>query len=165
MMTGGSLAVSIILGKAQWRCAQTVGCWPTKPVLRKKDGSFVCRMPEEAQAGGSPVWFLPPPGLHVERLEKVRRCQLRVCSAEDLQSQKVGFGTSAADSLSADSKANIYNCQPLTFKDMSAEQQQNFVVLLKDSGVSSEYDVEIEGEQEENNEGNNPWSWAFLPVQ
>lgn len=142
---GWSLGSWVIQGLA-WRCTQTVACWPNWPEQRRTvfthdEQSYddkACRLPSETKAGGSQVWFLPPPGVKVVRTGwyRARRCLFAECDRNDMLGQKVGFGPSPTD------RSNVYNCQPLPFEQMDDEQQQKYFEKLRET-LPDEYNEEI----------------------
>jgi len=134
--------------KVQWRCAHSVGCWPVHAERKYNGTHHVCRMGEEAQQGGSPVWFMPPPGLQLSMVmlggKKGRSaCKMKVCSGEDTRLQRVGFGGAENQPTRQRSAGfqdvNVYNCQPLTFGDMTSDQKTLYLSLLTSTGVFEEY--------------------------
>lgn len=126
---------------ADFRCADSVGCWPQKPQKVKAatvSKGKACRAASSAKAGGSPVWFMPPPGMTYQF--SWWRCKRSPCSAEDLLTQKVGFGYAAKQNAE---NVGVYNCQPLNYDVMSTQQQQDFVAALKSTGMDKEYPDEF----------------------
>jgi len=127
-----------------------VGCWPVHAERKYNGTHHVCRMGDDAQQGRSPVWFMPPPGLQISMVKlggRVGRsaCKMKVCSGKDSRLQKVGFG--GAEDVKVQSKrhkaefqdVNVYNCQPLTFGDMTSDQKSLYLSLLTSTGVFEEY--------------------------
>ena len=58
-------------------------------------------------------------------------CKLTSCSEEDLKIERIGFH--AAVKTQAEVPAanpHVYNCQPLSFEDMTPSQQQLFVDIV-----------------------------------
>jgi len=134
LASGMGVASSLWTQSREWKCKQTAGCWPARPrkMVRK------CRVPDSAQSGGSPVWFLPPPGLRMQHRGWLRGCRLTKCVGQlDREDgplvQQVGFG--------GKDKRDIFNCQPLTFENMSVDQRRALLEALTDSGIPSEYDL------------------------
>lgn len=121
-----------------FRCSSTVGCWPQQPDGVSVNGtSSACRLPAKAREGGSPVWFLPPPGLRLKH--EMGFCVLDKCEKSDRVAQTVGL---VGDSSGyRPGKPYIYNCQPLAFEIMSAHQRQVFIDRLAESGIEDEYDL------------------------
>jgi len=135
---------------AQWRCAQTLNCWPVQPKRRREaETRRACRLPEEARKGGSDVWFLPPPGVKVQNKRGLRsvfgRCELAPCEHTDMMTERVGFGPAGpaaeADPTSKD-RPNVYNCQQLKFEEMTGDQQKLFLSEVKKT-LPAEYAGEI----------------------
>lgn len=124
--------------RESWTCESSVGCWPVEPVVqRTTNSSRACRLPEAARNGGSPYWFLPPP-LLMFSLEPFG-CQLRACTETELESEMVGLSR-PRNHRSSLGKPNVFNCQPLTFAEMTEEQQAAFAQSLACSGIFEEYD-------------------------
>jgi len=139
MATVFGLASALLSERGEWRCRYTVGCWPAMPAGDwkpwTKRGGHVCRVPEIAKRGGSPVWFLPPPDMWLERYGLFKRaCRLSACTADnDPRVQKVGF--------SSGKQENIFNCQPLTWERMNTAQRVKLLEELTAAGVAEEYDL------------------------
>jgi len=118
---------------ASWTCAATVGCWPGEPI--EMEGGN-CRVPPVDQSGGSPFWFLPPPMVMLTHepvsLAGLSGCTIRACNTANSRAQTVGFG---AD------RQNVYNCQPLTYSEMTDGQQRAFSQAVGCTGVYEEYQM------------------------
>jgi len=151
-------ALGTALTNADWQCRHTLGCWPNyadqvaskDPVylellLHDLDGMHNrrpnCRMPEKAKKGGSPMWFMPPPGLAM----KVQggTCKLTSCSEEDLMQERIGFHAAVKnyDVIPA-VNPHVYNCQPLSFEDMTPSKQRLFVQIVRQTDRFKEYKSE-----------------------
>jgi len=115
----------------KWKCAYTAACWAVRPERRRSARGRSCRVSDGAKAGGSPVWFLPPPLFKVQR--KFLKCSLKPCEEGEVSAQQVGIGGKRGK--------NIYNCQPLIWEDMGEGQQSSLVTALAQSGVGAEYDL------------------------
>jgi len=117
--------------KEEEKCAETAACWAVPPTKtkRREGGPRSCRVSEKAEEGGSPVWFLPPQLMKVEK--RFQMCSLKPCSKDEIASQKVGFG--------GKENQNIYNCQPLIWEDMEEIQQTKLMEVLRSTGVHEEY--------------------------
>lgn len=127
---------------AEWRCEDDLGCWPEQPKKTRVKGTRrACRMPNSAKNGGSPLYFLPPPGLMLKHRKRdlFRRCMITTCDHGDIMTQKVGFGRSA-DTGGYRGVPNVYNCQPLNFEDMDSVQKGKFVQELSKT-VRTEHDL------------------------
>lgn len=140
-----------ILKEAFKDCSKTVGCWPGQKKKKVHGRTGNCDMEEEARAGGSPAWFLPPPGLQLIRDDErimvqtlhgglpnpqyitKQRCALAACSLEDYSSQRVGFDG-----------ARVLNCQPLSWSLMTNAQRELFFSTIHASctGRSKENDLQ-----------------------
>jgi len=121
----------------QFHCEQTIGCWPQRPAHVAVNGTpKACRLPEEASAGGSLLWFLPPPGTHLHH--HYGSCIVAPCKPEDTLIQLVGLGDSSR-SRKYPGVSNVYNCQPLNFEDMSGSQKSLMIDRLQASGIGEEY--------------------------
>jgi len=126
------VVTNAIKADKSFRCAQTAGCWAVPPMKKKMaHRSTSCRMSESAAAGSSPVWFLPPPMMKVEK--RFQRCSMKPCNELELSSQKVGFG--------GKENKSIYNCQPLIWEDMGETQQTRLKEVLRQTGVDEEYSL------------------------
>jgi len=100
-------------------CVHTLGCWPTQPVL--VDG--FCVLPDSAKEGGSPVWFLPPPGTQFQQTSGyMHECQIAACNPDELAQQQIGFHG-----------ARVLNCQPLSWENMNTVQQQKLAAAFQHS--------------------------------
>jgi len=133
------LSINALFSWAKFQCADTLGCWPQAPEHASVEGTpNACRLPAKAKEGGSPVWFLPPPGLRMHHSKG--KCILNVCKVEDYLAQRVGFGRSEND-WRYDGKPNVYNCQPLSFEELTQQQKSAMLVRLKETGVADEYDI------------------------
>jgi len=124
-----------------WRCADTVGCWPKDPEQQKTEQTKkACRLPEEAKTGLSRTWFLPPAGVMIYRVKwyrrLLRRCKFRACDAQDMWTERIGFGPSPTD------KTNVYNCQPLAYEDMTSEMQKKYIARIRET-LPTEYANEL----------------------
>jgi len=117
-----------------WTCSESVGCWPQEPKrVRTQEQSKACRLPDETEKGGSKVWFMPPPGFtlfHRGGFWSIRKCALKYCSKKDMVEQRVGF---------FEDKRNVYNCQPLPYDEMDAEQQGKYTETLR-ATIPTEYE-------------------------
>lgn len=112
----------------QWTCDKVVGCWPAEP--KRVNGA--CRLPDATKEGGSTVWFMPPPGFYLEhRTWRVQKCALSACSREDLIAERVEF-----------TEREVYNCQFLTYNEMTTDQQSSYIQRLNQT-LPSEYSSEI----------------------
>merc|ERR1719277_50950 len=114
-----------------WDCRETVGCWPQKPEERNVanfGSTRACRMPAKAEQGGSKLWFLPPPMLRLKH--EWGECVLEACDKDHLEAQQVGL-VASAKLKKYPGKANVYNCQPLSFEDMTMDQKQKFIEALR----------------------------------
>merc|ERR1712113_716670 len=83
-------AFNYIGSVANWKCGNTVGCWPTKPEMKRGN----CRMPDMAKSGGSQVWFMPPPNTLVRSKKWYnlgRRCEVVGCQWDDRIVARIGF--------------------------------------------------------------------------
>merc|ERR1740121_805244 len=126
-----------------WTCASSVGCWPVDPEMRRTPlAERGCQVPQSAQSGGSPYWFLPPPLLMInyDGFLGRRRCDVRYCSEEAMRDQQVGFGYSSRGDR-RQGKPDVFNCQPLAFAEMTPEQRASFEQSLACSGIFEEYDM------------------------
>lgn len=111
-----------------WTCDKVVGCWPAEP--KRVNGA--CRFPDATESGGSPVWFMPTNGFYLRhRTWRASKCSLEFCKKEDLMTQRVEF-----------TEREIYNCQFLSYADMSATQQSKYKEKLRLT-LPSEYSSEI----------------------
>jgi hypothetical protein len=120
------------------RCASTIGCWPQQPDSVSVNGTWsACRPPAKAREGGSPVWFLPPPGLRLKHSKGW--CVLDQCKQSDREAQTVGLVSDPKEKRAG--KPYIYNCQPLAFEAMSPDQREVFIERLAESGLEDEYDL------------------------
>jgi len=121
----------------KWSCSDSVGCWPEHPVRVKRGGiRGKCRIPEPSPKGRSPLWFMPPPMLKATKKGFfLRSCTLRSCSPAEQRIQKVGFGGS--------SSRDVFNCQPLIYADMTADQKKLYLLDLHETGVGDEYDLPV----------------------
>lgn len=127
---------SFVGGLLRWNCKETLGCWPQEPEdVRANQSRRACRLPKKAQEGGSPVWFLPPPMLRLKH--SWGKCVIDACKPEHVRKQLVGFGESAKKKYPG--KPNVYNCQPLTYEEMTENQKTSFLAALLASGVFKEY--------------------------
>lgn len=136
-----------------FRCANTVGCWPNKPVRTKTDSvpSFwrrACRAHPKHRGDpndeimDSSVWFMPPPGLKFHFVGFA--CGLAACSKDELKAQKVGFGRKEGKKQARVGNPNLYNCQPLAYDGMTGEQQTEFKATLRRTrGTSTEYTQDL----------------------
>merc|ERR1719221_176687 len=99
-------------------------------------------MPVDAKQGGSPVWFLPPPGTVLEREpagwspdgKVLEDCVMDACAFDDYTAQRVGFHGK-----------HVMNCQPLPFADMTIQQKQLFSRAFANScssGQCDDYDLQ-----------------------
>merc|ERR1711976_921772 len=85
------LGVKTGISVLNFKCEQTVGCWPQVPhQVWKGSTPKACRMPEKTEEGGSPLWFLPPPMLKMSHSKT--QCILKACTQDELWSQRIGFG-------------------------------------------------------------------------
>jgi hypothetical protein len=149
---------------ATHQCQSTLGCWPQAPILwgvSVNGTRNACRLPEKAKEGGSPLWFLPPPGLHLKHSKRL--CVLEKCKKADMVAQTVGLGISKNSIGRYEGKPNLYNCQLLSFDRMSPQQRVTFVQRLEDSGIEREYDLSIarsyaSGEMQFPDRVSIPWS-------
>jgi hypothetical protein len=133
------LSITALFNWAKFQCADTLGCWPQAPEDAWVEGTpKACRLPAKAKDGGSPVWFLPPPGLRMHHSKG--KCILNVCKTEDYLAQRVGLGRSVND-WRYDGNPNVYNCQPLAFEEMTRQQKSALLIRLNETGVSEEYDI------------------------
>jgi len=133
-------------GITSWSCKETVGCWPQRPEKTSTPTTRrACRMPAKAQDGGSELWFLPPPMLRLKH--SWGKCVLEVCKPEHVAAQQVGFVASSKTSKYP-GKANVYNCQPMAYDEMTAKQKVDFLDALRISGVFEEYDEPPPPEQQ-----------------
>merc|ERR1712014_134837 len=98
-------------------------------------------MPEKTEEGGSPLWFLPPPMLKMSHSKA--KCILKACKPTELWEQKVGFGKNERSENKYPGIPNVYNCQPLTFDEMTRGQRKEMVKRLEATGVSSEYELPV----------------------
>lgn len=112
-------------------CLDTLGCWPSEPV---RDAGRRCRMPEKVATGGSPLWWMPPPGLKLE-YRQVKGCIVTNCGPDELRGQTIG----AVSRAGSNKKEGIANCQPLTFQDMNGAQRRMFLEHLEETGLHEEY--------------------------
>lgn len=133
------LSITALLNWAKFQCADTLGCWPQAPENTRVEGTpKACRLPAKAKEGRSPVWFLPPPGLRMKHSRG--QCVLDVCKTEDYLAQRVGLGRSEND-VRYDGSPNVYNCQPLSFEEMTRQQKSALLVRLNETGIADEYDI------------------------
>lgn len=124
----------------QQKPQDSVGCWPRRPRARQteKYAGKSCRTRKlkatDYVMGLSRYYFVPPPGLKMRRRGSARMswCALAPCTTEELLAQKVGLGN---DDEKSPAKPNVYNCQPLTFKNMDGAQREKFRNKLKESGA------------------------------
>jgi hypothetical protein len=138
LIAGFQLTGQALWAWATFQCQTTVGCWPQEPDRVSVDGTRdACRMPPKAEEGGSPVWFLPPPGLRIKHSKTF--CVLDKCKKEHWREQKVGIGLSPNDWR--EGKPDVYNCQPLSFQVMDRNQREEFIRKLEDSGIEAEYNL------------------------
>jgi len=136
-----TIAAGVGAGLARHSCEDTLDCWPEHPRRRASGVSSTkaCRLPATTESGGSPVWFLPPPMLQLKRVW--HGCVLTACTLADKVEEKVGFGPPATSQRPRDIASNVYNCQPLQFKDMVGSQKSSFLEALKKTGVEQEYEL------------------------
>jgi len=128
---------SLARGITGWSCQETVGCWPQRPEKTStKTTSRACRMPAKALEGGSQLWFLPPPMLRLKH--SWGKCVLEACKQEHVAAQQVGL-VASKNTNKYPGKANVYNCQPLAFDEMTPKQQEDFLDALRASGAFEEY--------------------------
>jgi len=112
-------------------CARTIGCWPQEG---SRSNANLCSMRSSARDGGSPVWFMPPPGTQLQA-ESGQTCKLKACSGDDTILQYVGYdGTS------------VKNCQPLPYHEMSSSQRQKFLESIRDSCVDETNCDDVRGQ-------------------
>jgi len=143
-MTLNALSAQIVLFYSsfttqadKWTCAKSAGCWPLKPTRKTTQKSkSACRYPNAPSTGSSEFWYMPPPMLKYSR--KLVKCRLMACSQDDIDNQKVGFGRDSR-TFGRLADPNVYNCQPLTFEQMTVTQQEAFTQNLFCTGVLDEY--------------------------
>lgn len=111
-----------------WNCDKVLGCWPAEP--KRERGA--CRIPDATKAGGSAVWFMPPPGFFLKhRTWRVSKCSLTPCEKADIVVERVEF-----------TKREVYNCQFLSYGDMTTDQQSKYLETLRLT-LPTEYASEI----------------------
>mmetsp|Transcript_92368 Transcript_92368/g.206430 ORF Transcript_92368/g.206430 Transcript_92368/m.206430 type:complete len:540 (-) Transcript_92368:51-1670(-) len=145
---------------AQFRCQATLGCMPSSVIHVEGRG---CRLKPNAKVGGSPLWFLPPPGTKLDRHSAGSLCRFDRCTRREWKSERVGFSRKVpqldiADAMLAvapgtgpgmvfapqpDARPVLYNCQSLSFEVMTAPQRRTFVTKLRENGVAEEYEEDL----------------------
>jgi len=129
----------------QERCSDNVACWPARVSKAKNVGvsgtKRACRQHKSAQNGGSELWFMPPPGLKLthKKWSFFNNCKVAPCTKKELLTQRVAFGRSD-DDKGYTGRPNVYNCQPLNFEDMSADEKGAMVQELQKT-IEGEYDI------------------------
>eukprot|EP00930_Biecheleria_cincta_P100020 TRINITY_DN91623_c0_g1_i1.p1 TRINITY_DN91623_c0_g1~~TRINITY_DN91623_c0_g1_i1.p1 ORF type:complete len:541 (-),score=68.24 TRINITY_DN91623_c0_g1_i1:98-1720(-) len=146
VVTGGWLAMPFITASAalgvreamnaiSFTCTDTIGCWPNSLKSNSWGSSgHRCRAQDKAKKGLSPMWFLPPPGLIMKH--SGGKCFHASCTAKDVLAQKIGF-------LSArkyyKGNPHVYNCQRLSYEEMTAEEREEFVRRVRETDTEEEY--------------------------
>jgi len=124
-----SLALWTFTGQGfSWNCHKVVGCWPKEPERR----AGACRLPDDTRSAGIKTWFMPPPGFFLDhRAWRTRKCVLKSCARPDILAQRVEF-----------TETEVYNCQFLSYDDMSVSQQTKYLETLRKT-IPAEYAAEI----------------------
>jgi len=110
-----------------WTCEESLGCWPGGFVKIKNVG---CRFKSNTKHGGSPIWFLPPP-LTKMRKDWTHKCTLDKCTGEEAYQQKIG-NNDFKNTPKGKGRYSLYNCQPLSYEDMTSAQKKEIWNRLSD---------------------------------
>jgi hypothetical protein len=130
------LGIKFAWNYLRFQCQQTLGCWPQRPDQVRIAGTRkACRMPSKTAEGGSPLWFLPPPLMKMAHYKG--KCILQGCEISEMWSQQIGAGPAEKHA----GNPNVYNCQPLTWEEMSLENRRTVIDRLKTNGIASEYNL------------------------
>jgi hypothetical protein len=123
---------------AMHQCRNTLGCYPQTNINKFEKS---CRMPAKVAEGGSPMWFLPPPGTVIKH--QMKMCKVTSCKKTDFTHHKIGF-YAATDSETYPGRPHVYNCQALAYEEMSAGEQAEFVSIVQNTDMDKEYSYPTE---------------------
>lgn len=82
--------------------------------------------------------MMPPPGLKYSK--GLLGCKIDACTIDEIRLQKIGFGNQVGFN-SPNGQVEVYNCQPLSWEEMTLEQRQGYMSILANTGVGKEYDL------------------------
>lgn len=131
-----SIGLMFCIHHASFDCSSIIGCYPLKCEFDERHKQCSMSRGDTYSDEGSPnwLWWVPPSGLGCKyassKWYKRRKCNLLPCTKAEMAKSMIGYFESPQSKSNTQIKFEFLNCQPLNVKDMSGEQQSEFLMTL-----------------------------------